>query len=427
MTDTTVPGAMARESAAQPRAVCDPSGKRWRVECDDWTMQPTGLVSVEQARAICETTAAALAAISAPEAQREGLAGRLAELNARLRVGVPTKDSGDGVGWEYDTDAAARTMSEAADALALHATSQPLPQEGGRVPEGWRPQPVPVDRLIEEGRTTQLRQRLHDELYAKARIAALNDTAGFLLAMGHEKHRKHVLGAASLIAELAAAPQPPLPSGAPDALAKQVPEEHSIEDVLTDFATREGNPYVRLHDFVAKFPQYAKELVEMAEELSLDAQNRLVRVKTDNGIEIYDPWFPSAPRIICRAAIAQAETGKAGAGESTEATTNDKAVMEAMLEAGMAVIQADPRPILDAGFTLGHVAQIYAAMQAVRDRAAPSPEPSRQGVEAPVFASDCLDCDGTGVVWGIGSDRRKNAVCPSCAALRTPSTGSAER
>lgn len=70
--DKHASGAMARENAIEPRAVCDANGRRWRVECGDWTMQPAGMISAEQARTVCEITAAALSAISTPEAQREG-------------------------------------------------------------------------------------------------------------------------------------------------------------------------------------------------------------------------------------------------------------------------------------------------------------------------------------------------------------------
>lgn len=41
-------------------AVCDATGRRWRVEGPGWTMQPEGTLTFEEAEAICRTTAHAL-------------------------------------------------------------------------------------------------------------------------------------------------------------------------------------------------------------------------------------------------------------------------------------------------------------------------------------------------------------------------------
>jgi hypothetical protein len=177
-------------------------------------------------------------------------------------------------------------------------------------------------------------------------------------------------------------------------------------------AAGEGNPYARLPDFLGKFPRHAKELVEMAEELSLDAQNRLVRVKTDNGIKIYDPWFPSAPRIICRAVIAQAETGKARASEP-----------------------GVERYHCGCPVTGKHLPSCPTIMGDIARRDASSSEPSQQGVEAAalpfVAAIDEIETrwsfplsDGVGCPAGYINLGQLRALR---AALSTPSTGSAER
>ncbi|GJE71722.1 hypothetical protein [Methylorubrum podarium] len=47
---------------------------------------------------------------------------------------------------------------------------------------------------------------------------------------------------------------------------------HSLEDVLTDFATLSGDPEARLDDFVLRFPEFENELMELAEELSLHSE-----------------------------------------------------------------------------------------------------------------------------------------------------------
>lgn len=50
---------------------------------------------------------------------------------------------------------------------------------------------------------------------------------------------------------------------------------HSLEDVLTDFATRDGPPEAHLDAFILRFPEFENELMELAEELSLDAAGDL--------------------------------------------------------------------------------------------------------------------------------------------------------
>ncbi|MGX7703881.1 hypothetical protein [Methylobacterium sp. Gmos1] len=44
---------------------------------------------------------------------------------------------------------------------------------------------------------------------------------------------------------------------------------HSLEDVLTDFATLDGPPEARLDEFILRFPEFENELMELAEELLL--------------------------------------------------------------------------------------------------------------------------------------------------------------
>ncbi|WP_375458846.1 hypothetical protein [uncultured Enterovirga sp.] len=59
--------AVAVTEPSDVQAVCDPNGRRWRVEGPDWTMQPEGIVSSDQAREICQTAAAALGTLAAQE------------------------------------------------------------------------------------------------------------------------------------------------------------------------------------------------------------------------------------------------------------------------------------------------------------------------------------------------------------------------
>jgi hypothetical protein len=51
---------------------------------------------------------------------------------------------------------------------------------------------------------------------------------------------------------------------------------HSLEDVLTDFATHAGPPETRLDAFILRFPEFENELMELAEELSLHAEGEVV-------------------------------------------------------------------------------------------------------------------------------------------------------
>lgn len=48
---------------------------------------------------------------------------------------------------------------------------------------------------------------------------------------------------------------------------------HSLEDVLTDFATLDGDPEARLDDFILRFPEFENELMELAEELTIQVSD----------------------------------------------------------------------------------------------------------------------------------------------------------
>jgi hypothetical protein len=166
------------------------------------------------------------------EAQREGLAGRLAELR-EVCAKVAEQEALDFLSPEYATGQPLSSFAErfaceqvakeirALDigALALHATSQPLSQEGGH---------AEIERLERDLAEA-------DEWIREATKAITNLTAG-----GSEYFARRVRGVyrADLPfcvqrirdrfegaerrwrdAIRAAAPQPPLPPGAPDALA----------------------------------------------------------------------------------------------------------------------------------------------------------------------------------------------------------------
>ncbi|WP_246696013.1 hypothetical protein, partial [Methylorubrum populi] len=62
-----------RTGQGEAEAVCDPNGRRWRVEGPGWTMQPEGALTAAEAEAICKASAQAIAARpAAPEAQGAG-------------------------------------------------------------------------------------------------------------------------------------------------------------------------------------------------------------------------------------------------------------------------------------------------------------------------------------------------------------------
>ena len=52
--------------------------------------------------------------------------------------------------------------------------------------------------------------------------------------------------------------------------------QHSLEDVLTDFATLAGAPETRLDAFILRFPEFENELMELAEELTLNTEGQVV-------------------------------------------------------------------------------------------------------------------------------------------------------
>lgn len=66
-------------------AVCDPNGRRWRVEHPEWMMQPEGNLTAAEAERICKTTAAALAR-SIPKASADGVAALREALEPFARV-----------------------------------------------------------------------------------------------------------------------------------------------------------------------------------------------------------------------------------------------------------------------------------------------------------------------------------------------------
>lgn len=300
---------------------------------------PTGLLN----REVTELHAALSSAISAHfPAGVEGLAGRLAEQAANFdthrdvwrraleiaqaHAVVSSPDIDDKAFWAHEIAAFDRSFNAiSSGALALHLTSQPLPQEGADCP-----------------------------------VCGMSH-----LACRHPR----------------AAPQPPLPSGALNALAALKPT------------------------IVWAIKQWREKMTP--EEL---AQAIL-----------------DAPPV--RAAIAQAEAGTSGTSEPFGQLVEYNRGSRAFVKPG------EVYPPTADGYT---VRPLYAA---------PSPEPSRQGVEAMRNALEpfvreakrifAVETDGeisdNVQIWQSGSTNITRSQITygdlrrAVAALSTPSTGSAER